>query len=245
MRTWIVVAFVLLPQLAIAHIHMTFPEARTDALTGDQKVEHCGTVNWVRADHPDRNNVFLPGSTITVTWLETINHPGHYRIAFQPNGEVFGVPQPAAGLCKGSIACPVGVTNCEFPAVNQEGTDPVNGSIVLKDLIADGMLSTQITLPNIECANCTLQVIQLMTDKCPYTANAQSDDIYFKCADITLSASAPDAGPQPGVDAGPTGPDAGNANNPDAGGGCGGCSTGASGGFAVVAFLAGLRRRRR
>ena len=29
---------------------------------------------------------FQPGETITVTWTETVDHPGHYRIAFDDDG---------------------------------------------------------------------------------------------------------------------------------------------------------------
>ena len=217
---------------AFAHIHLTAPLGRTDSMTGDQKEQHCGVANQVR--NPARVTTFTPGQTITVTWLETINHPGHYRIAFQPNGSIFGIPPAGAGAGG-------------FPTVNQEGVDATNQSIVLKDRIPDGTLSTTVTLPNMECANCTLQFIQVMTDKPPYTVDALSDDIYFNCADITLSntPAAPDAGPGAGPDAGAGGPDAGSG-----GGGSvdGGCSTSGGGGLAGTALLAGLfalRRRRR
>src|SRR5687767_5344915 len=82
-----------------------------------------------------------------------------------------------------------------------------------------------ITLPNMTCENCTLQLIQLMTDKPPYTVDATSDDIYFQCADIALR------GPG-GTDAGTDGAVVpGDASNSDGGvgateltGGCG-CRT--------------------
>ena len=214
-----------------AHIHLTSPMARTDSQLGDQKEQHCGVANQVR--NPARVTVFQPGATITVTWMETIQHPGWFRIAFQPDGAVFGIPPVGAG---GAGA---------FPTVNQEGLDAANNSIVLADRIADGLLSATVTLPNVECANCTLQFIQVMTDKAPYTIDALSDDIYFNCADITLSNTpgAPDAGPGAGPDAG-AGGDAGTG-----GGGTvdGGCSTSGGGGLAGTALLAGLfalRRRR-
>lgn len=228
---------------ALAHISLTSPTPRL----GDQKAQHCGVANSVR--DPARVTTFAPGQTITVTWLETVPHPGYYRIAFQPSGSVFGIPAPRPGQCKGNIACPAGVTNCDMPSLtdNEEGAS-AGGSIILKDRIPDGTLSTTVTLPNMECANCTLQFIQVMTDKCPYTDNAASDDIYFNCADITLANApgAPDAGPGAGPDAGAGGPDAGT------GGGTGtvdgGCSTSGGGGLAGTALLAGLfalRRRRR
>ncbi|MEJ7596523.1 MAG: SCE4755 family polysaccharide monooxygenase-like protein [Kofleriaceae bacterium] len=178
--------------------------------------------------------------TITVTWAENINHTGHFRIAFQPNGETFGIPPASAGQCvgPGTAQCPPDVTNCNFPTASEEGPGPA-GSIVLKDRIPDGTLSTTVTLPNMECANCTLQFIQLMTDKCPYTVTPSSDDIYFNCADITLSNTAP------AVDAGvPTGDAGGNNNGSgDASGGC--SSTGGVGGFGIGFALLGLVWRRR
>jgi hypothetical protein len=232
-----VMALVVMPiGVASAHIHLTAPLSRTDDSVGDpQKTEHCGGT----PGRTGRVSTFRPGETITVTWAETINHPGYFRISFHPNGETFGIPPASAGQCvgPGNPVCPGGAADCNFPTVNQEGPGP-NGSIVLKDRIPDGMLTTTVTLPNMECTNCTLQFIQVMTDKCPYTTDAASDDIYFNCADITLSNTAPV------VDAGVPGDGGGGSNN---GGGdaSGGCSTG--GGFGLGAGLAliGLVRRRR
>jgi hypothetical protein len=233
------------PSVALAHIHLTFPLARTDSATGDQKEEHCGTPGWIRADHPERTSVFLPGQTITVTWDETIQHPGYFRIALQPNAgaelDLFGIPP-----CGVDVGDPINCGNDNFPTLNQEGIDPINGSIVIADQILDGTLSQEITLPNIECANCTLQFIQVMTDKNPYTRDALSDDIYFNCADVVLSATAPDGGTGATPDAG-----GGNPGDPDGatggGGGpvTGGCSAGGSVGMMVSLVLVGLRRRRR
>lgn len=231
MKRVLVMGVLLVPSVVSAHIHMTSPLSRTDLPTGDQKEQHCGTVGWNRADHLDRVQMFAPGATITVTWAETIQHPGYFRIAFQPNGEIFGIPPAGAGVGG-------------FPDTPQLGLDAMNGSIVLVDRIPDGTLSQQITFPDMECTNCTLQFIQVMTDKAPYTTLANSDDIYFNCADITLSATAPDAGPQPVSDAGVGGPDAGGGNNDSEV--SGGCSTGTgSSGLVLGLALVGLLRRRR
>ena len=221
--------------MASAHIHMTSPRHRTDAPTGDQKEEHCGTPGWVRASHPDRIAYFLPGATVTVTWDETIQHPGYFRISFQPDGEVFRIP-----LCGGGGAGPDCGLN--FPDENLTGqTDPGgSGSLILADQILDGTLSTQVTLPNMECSNCTLQLIQVMTDKPPYTRDALSDDIYFNCADVVLSNSPP-------PDAGPDGGGGNPAADADPGGGgtTGGCSTGGgSSGILTALSLVCLFRRR-
>lgn len=234
-------AAICAPTAASAHIHLTYPLSRTDSLTADQKAEPCGIAGQVR--NPARVTALRPGQTITVTWMETIQHPGYFRIAFHPNGATFGIPPASAGVCVRpnglTVACPPGIADCNFPTVNQEGPDGATGAIILKDHIPDGTLSLDVTLPNMECDNCTLQFIQVMVDKCPYTTDLASDDIYFNCADLTLSASAPDAG-VPG-DAGD------NPDNPGegGGGGSGGCSTGGGAGLAAALALAGLRKRRR
>jgi MYXO-CTERM domain-containing protein len=232
-------AALLVPAVASAHIHMTQPLSRTDSPTGDQKEAHCGTLGYVRADHPDRVTTFAPGATVTVNWDETIQHPGWFRIAFQPNGETFTIP-----VC-GTVAAPAECAAGEFPTENLEGVTLADGSIVLDDMILDGTLTATVTLPNIECENCTLQFIQLMTDKAPYTTDAASDDIYFNCADVRLSNTPlPDAAPAAGADADP-----GNPGDDDSGGGggaTGGCSTsGGSSGILLALGLGALLVRRR
>ncbi|MBA3502394.1 MAG: hypothetical protein H0T65_18665 [Deltaproteobacteria bacterium] len=161
-----------------------------------------------------------------MSWTEPIQHPGWFRIAFQPNGDAFPIPaSPGAGA---------------FPTADQTGmTDAATGAIIIADRIPDGMLMTQITLPNMECTNCTLQFIQVMTDAPPYTTDAASNDIYFNCADVTLANAAPmvDAG----VNTGPDAPGGMNMNP----GTTGGCSTGGGAGLLVGFALLGLVTKRR
>lgn len=218
MRSALIAACLLTPSIAFAHIALTYPPPRTTSL----KAGPCGAAGSVRGTNV---TTLAPGSTITVKWNETIDHPGHYRISFDMDGNDFVVPPTATGSTEG-------MTN------------------VVKDLIADIQGGTvpreytyDLTLPNMECTNCTLQVIQLMTDKAPYTTDAASDDIYYQCADITLTANTqPDAGVQPMPDAGDTG---GSDNNGGGGTVNGGCSTGNATGLVALVGLLGLRRRRR
>lgn len=222
-RTSFVAALLLAAAPAAAHIDLTSPTMRPAA---GQKDEPCGDAGGVRSD---TINVFEPGETITVEWTETIGHPGYYRISFDPDGQDFTIP----------------------PAIEDTSLD----ENVLVDLITDiqpgqNSYTQEITLPDIECENCTLQVIQVMTDKLPYTTDAASDDIYFRCADIALR-----TGGAPGVDAGVPGPDAdpaapdasGNPAAPDRVGGCqaGGPSAGAGAAALAVLAMLGLGRTTR
>ena len=162
---------------------------------------------------------FQPGATITVTWDETIDHPGHFRISFDDDGED------------------------DF--VDPDGFDDVSGGpTVLMDGIADRSVrggdatyTQQVTLPDVECENCTLQLIQVMSDKPPY---GDGNDIYYQCADIVLSTAAP-SDPEDGCSGDAVGDD---TDSPE---GESGCAAGGSraGGLALllIGLLAALRRR--
>jgi hypothetical protein len=197
---------------ALAHIDLDSPADRGCI---DQKTGPCGT-----SCAPPRSNVteLEPGSTITVRWTETVNHTGHYRISFDDSGDdAFQNPT-------------------SYDDIQQTPTLPV-----LLDGIADqsgGQYEAQVTLPDIECDNCTLQLIQVMTDKAPC---CDGNDFYYRCADLTLryGAGGGDAGPDPAVDAGPDpAVDAGPGGGGDDGG-CGGCgATGDSSLGAILLMLA-------
>lgn len=218
---YIVAAVLLAPSMAAAHIQLMSPPARTTM----QKNRHCGDPAAARSASP---KVLAPGSQLSVVWFETIDHPGHFRISFDVDGTDFFVPP-------NTTATTVGMD----PTVMIDLIPDVQGN-----LPAQGRRYEQtITLPNVECANCTLQVIQLMTDKPPYTVTPASDDIYYQCADIVLSNSAP----PPMVDAGVPN---GDAATTDPGATSGGCMTtrGASGGALIIvggALGLVLARRRR
>ena len=190
MRLVAVVSFGLLASAAdaSAHIALTSPVPRTV----DQKAGPCGATGSTRGS---KVTAYRPGETITVEWDETVDHPGHYRIAFDDDGnDSFQIPSRPDDA---------------FPQT-------------LADQIADrggGHYKQQITLPNMSCTNCTLQLIQVMTTTVPYNS------FYFQCADLVL-----------GDDAEP-GPGPADAN--------GGCSTGSpSLGLAAGLALLGLVRRR-
>ena len=63
---------------------------------------------------------------------------------------------------------------------------------VLLDGIEDGapnnLYRVSVTLPEVECDNCTLQVMQVMTDAPPFGGG---DDLYYQCADLVLAAPVP------------------------------------------------------
>jgi MYXO-CTERM domain-containing protein len=235
-------AVLLVASSAGAHIALTFPTARSN----DQvqlKTGPCGQSTTARTN---KVSVFKPGQTITVTWNETINHPGHYRISFDPNGNNFVNPTSFTDVDGGTLGLVDGISD-------KTGVAPIP-------------YTQQITFPNIECASCTLQLIQVMTDKPPYDPSPAGNDIYYQCADIVLTNS--DAGVTPsdaggttdsggggdsggGTDSGSTDGGSYAAASDAAGCACSAVSTATGGGvgafgLALGALAAmGLRRRRR
>jgi MYXO-CTERM domain-containing protein len=233
-----IVACTALATPASAHVCMLQPPSRVGSdcsAASPQKIGPCG-VNQ-RGSTPA---VFQPGATITVQLKETIDHPSHYRIAFNPDGDAF-----------------------EDPTSKDDNTGA--HPFVLKDNITDEPADTQsvqVTLPNVRCESCTLQLIQVMYDKGDngFGGNdgpggkADNDDIYYACADIALrdDAASGDAGAltDAGVqaqDGGAADADSGSQAADPAEDGCS-CSTAKSQPrFFGTALLTGallLRRRR-
>jgi MYXO-CTERM domain-containing protein len=146
----IVLALLLVSATASAHTTLTSPPPRTLA----NKAGPCGAAGSTRGT---KVTTFAPGEVITVEWDETVDHPGHYRVAFDDDGDdVF---------------------------VNPNNPND-NFAFTLMDQIPDksgGHYTQQITLPTTPCTNCTLQLIQIMTTQVPYNS------FYFQCADITIA----------------------------------------------------------
>lgn len=242
---------VVLTTPAHAHLDLTDPPPRLGGEEGgsELKTGPCGQRSNGRTSTV---TVFEPGETITVAWDEYINHPSYYRIAFDVDGD---------------DDFPI---RADMDDVVRDGDDPASvypiGDVVLMYVSEPPDLpeySVEVTLPNVECENCTLQVLQFMYDK---LGDGRDNEYYFQCADIALRAGGgSDAGSvdsgtpgvdsgtppvdsgSPGTDSGTPGTDSGTpGTDAGSGGGGGGCAVGGSSAeplFALLAF-AWLRRRR-
>lgn len=173
---------------AAAHIALTSPPPRTS----EQKAGPCGATGSTRSANV---TAFAAGETITVEWNETVGHPGHYRIAFDDDGN---------------------------DAFQNPSTPDDNFAFTLVDQITDRDGETHytqtVTLPSTPCANCTLQLMQVMTTAVPYNS------FYYQCADITIGDAPPGDG--------------------DIGGGCQ-AGSGSGSGFGALLLVGLLLRRRR
>jgi MYXO-CTERM domain-containing protein len=213
---------------ASGHLRLTSHEARY----GDsQKSGPCGVAGGERTT--DKVYIGKPGVEVMLVWDEFINHPGHFRIDFDMDGD-------------DDFADPV--LPCADETSVEDCFDTTNTGPFMQNGIADtqgGTSNFLYTLPAEECDNCTLQVIQAMYDKPPFVT--PGNDIYYQCVDIILSNDGPDELTLIEVD----GSDAGMGGDGDGDGNASsGCRVAGSGGGSTLALILiagalGLRRRRR
>lgn len=122
--------FVFAAQDAFAHARLLSPAPRSN--NAGIKAGPCG---GLARGAPTR---LTPGSTITVAWEETINHPGRYILSLSPAND---------------LGFENNVINANIPDRAPSAADP----LPLR-------YSFQWTVPDIECETCTLQLIQSMEE---------------------------------------------------------------------------------
>ena len=183
---------------------------------------------------------YAPGSTITVSFVETISHPSYFRFAFQANGDD-QFKEPA------SIKPIDPARPCPIDSGDHCGTSDFYNTPNVLPMMDDldphlagnsGQKYTyQVTLPNIECDNCTLQIIQVMEDNQFHgdydpTPGVGIEDIYHQCIDLVLKAGAPNGNDGGTGGTGGTGGGGAAGSGGTGGGGGGGTGSGGTGGTA-------------
>lgn len=200
-------AFSSLALDAAAHISLDSPKSRyyVNNLADQNKLKNgpCGVSNDTRTTNASLITTFKPGEKVTVRWRETIQHPGFFRIAFDSDGQDFTLPASATNgdgvtILADKIADKSGANNLEY--------------------------SYEITLPNIECSKCTLQLVQVMTTSPPPYEEGAGKDLYFNCADLVLKADGGSSGGAGGGGAGNAGAAGSGATSGRGSGGAAGTS---------------------
>jgi hypothetical protein len=190
----------------VAHAHLSLEQGGTHmSRYGDGEIKDgpCGRDGGTRGD-----NVYTyePGSTITIKAKEFIPHPGYFRIAFDDDGDD-GFVDPA------SIKPIDPERPCPYDGNDKCGeSDFFNNETVLMDNLDPHLSNGQPTytwevkLPDVECDNCTLQIIQVMEDTVhgPYAPKGSAneifyiEDVYHTCIDLVLKrGGSPDDNPEP------------------------------------------------
>lgn len=183
-------AVTFVPQYAGAHFKLLEPEsAIVENNQGDpQKMAPCGGVS---ASAKGPANMGTPSNIVTkatggqklhIKVQETIYHPGHYRIALAVNSRAELPPDPQVvtrDSDKGPWSVSAAIMNPVRPPVL------VDGLWAHTSRLPEPVLETDITLPNINCAKCTLQIIQFMAE---HGLNRDGDYSYHHCAELQITA---------------------------------------------------------
>jgi hypothetical protein len=177
---------------ARAHFVLVSPAASLvqNRLGDPQKVAPCGGVSA----NPGRGtpaNPGVPSGAITeikggtmfhLLVQETVFHPGHYRVALARTAAE--LPRDPAVTTKDTERGPW--------SVSAEIQNPPVAPVLADGLFAHterptGLVEADIPIPNINCRNCVLQVIQFMAD---HAKNADGDYSYHHCAAVNITADA-------------------------------------------------------
>jgi len=149
-----------------------------------QKTGPCGGSN---TDWGKPSNIVgkaVGGSKIHIKVLETVYHPGHYRVALAVNGPS-ELPLDPVATTRDTEKGPWSVS----AAIQNPPPIPV---------LADGLFvhstrptgpvdpfEADVQLPNINCKRCTLQVVQFMEE---HGFNNPGGYTYHHCANVAITA---------------------------------------------------------
>ena len=172
----------------------------------DTKAAPCG--NAENAVATGAEYTYKPGETITISLAEYVPHPGYFRIAFDNDGfDDFVNPRWIVPIDPENRpgGCPIDDTDqCRVGDYMQDGDFFTNETVLMDNLnphtreTAQRSYTWEVTLPDVECDNCTLQIIQVMMDPAgtahgPYnTTPGDDNDVYHQCIALNLT---PDAVP--------------------------------------------------
>ena len=170
------------PRAAEAHIRMTAPMGwvTTDGDGDPQKITPCGVDSTVAYTPTNAVTTLHVGDQVTFNWIETIPHDGHFRISLAVNSRSELLDPLVTKMNSDNTASQVAISN------------PPVYPVLADDLFEHTAATTSpgktysytITIPNMPCAKCTLQLLQFM-------ANHPPDPSYFyhQCADVTILAA--------------------------------------------------------
>jgi hypothetical protein len=158
---------------AFAHFRFVEPPSALSTENGGKGAPPCGEgtpsgiVTKAQGGHP-----------FTIRLIEFIPHPGHYRIALSVNSRT-EIPRDAEAVVKDgqSVSAPID-SNPKIPVL-------MDGVFVHTTTPRNTEWKVDVTLPNLTCEKCTLQVTQFMAQ---HGLNPGGGFYYHHCADLQITA---------------------------------------------------------
>lgn len=182
-RAVLALVLLLVPVATQAHFKLLAPASWLieDERGDPQKAAPCGGTNADFGKPSWAVSQATGGSALHIRVQETIFHPGHYRVALAVNSPTELPVDPKATTMD---------TDRGPRSVSAEIMSPVQPPVLADGLFvhqakADGPFETDVTLPNINCRRCTLQVIQFMEQ---HAVNNPGMFTYHHCATVQITA---------------------------------------------------------
>lgn len=190
MRSWMrlllgaFTAVVFVPAFAAAHFLLMEPASwLVEDMRGDpQKLAPCGGTLANPGTPTGAIGKVQGGQKLHIKVNETVFHPGHYRIA----------------LATSRLALPLDPVMTTMPTERgPRSATAVIQSPAVPPVLVDGLWphterpapgtfwETDVEIPNITCARCTLQVIQVMLN---HPGVQEGGFSYHHCADLAITA---------------------------------------------------------
>ena len=167
-----------------AHFRLLEPAGwiEEDRLGDPQKAGPCGGLMTNPGKPTGVITRVQGGEKLHIKIQETVYHPGFYRVALAVNSRDELPKDPEAKV-----------------EMRPNGPWSITGAITyppLPPVLADGLFrhispfdkerETDVEMPNINCAKCTLQVVQFMAN---HGLNKEGDYTYHHCADLNIRAN--------------------------------------------------------
>ena len=182
-RIGLALVLLLVPVATQAHFKLLAPASWLieDERGDPQKAAPCGGTNTDFGKPSWAITQATGGSALHIRVQETIFHPGHYRVALAVNSPTELPVDPKATTMD---------TDRGPRSVSAEIMSPVQPPVLADGLFvhqakADSPFETDVTLPNINCRRCTLQVIQFMEQ---HAVNNPGMFTYHHCATVQITA---------------------------------------------------------
>jgi hypothetical protein len=176
------VVLATLPSAVSAHFRLLEPSSWIveDERGDPQKAGPCGGTNTDYGRPTYAVTKVTGGQKLHVKAIETIYHPGHYRIALAVNSPLDLPVDPEATTTptdRGPRSVSAKIMDPAKPPIIVDGLWPHTAKV-------DGPLETDITVPNISCTRCTLQILQFMAE---HAVNNPGNFSYHHCAVLQIT----------------------------------------------------------
>jgi hypothetical protein len=121
------------------------------------------------------------GQKLHLKLMETVYHPGHYRVALAVNSldELPGDPQAA------TMESDRGTRSVSAPIQNPLQAPMLADGLFVHTAKPAEPFETDLDLPNINCPKCTLQIVEFMAE---HGVNKDGGFYYHHCANLAITA---------------------------------------------------------